>query len=222
VLGSIASDVGSLLDSPQARELIVRMGGVGSLTDAFLAAELGFVAVFASAFGIQTALRLRAEEVALRAGPVLATDVTRTRWAASHAVVALAGSSVLVVVAGAAAGLSHRPGGQAVGDVVGRLVVAALVQLPAVWVLTALALAFVGLLPRAAVGAWVALVLCVLLGELGSALRLPSRLLDLSPYTHVPRLPGGEVAWTPLAWLTAVALALAVAGFVGLRRRDVE
>jgi ABC-2 type transport system permease protein len=97
---------------------------------------------------------------------------------------------------------------------------AALVQLPAVWVLTALALAFVGLLPRATVGAWVALVLCVLLGELGSALRLPPRLLDLSPYTHVPRMPGGEVLWTPLAWLTAVAVALTVAAFVGLRRRD--
>ena len=222
VLGSIASDVGSLLDSPQARDLIVRMGGVGSLTDAFLAAELGFVAVFASAYGIQTALRLRSEEVALRAGPLLATAVSRARWTASHATVALAGSSVLVLVAGAAAGLTHRPGGQGVGAVVARLVGAALVQLPAVWVLTALALAIVGLVPRAAVGGWVALVLCVLLGELGSALRLPSRLLDLSPYTHVPRLPGGEVAWTPLTWLTAVALALAVAAFVGLRRRDVE
>lgn len=222
VLGSIASDVGSLLDTPQARDLVVRMGGAGSLSDAFLATELGFVAVFASAYGIQTALRLRSEEVALRAGPLLATPVTRARWLASHAAVALGGSSALVVVAGVAAGLTHRPGGEAVDAVVARLVGAALVQLPAVWVLTALALAFVGLVPRAAVGAWVALVLCVLLGELGSALGLPARLLQLSPYTHVPRLPGSAAAWTPLLWLTAVALALAATAFVGLRRRDVE
>ena len=221
-LGNIASDVGSLLDSPQARDLIVRMGGVGSLTDAFLATELGFVAVFAAAYGIQTALRLRSEEVALRAGPVLSTSVTRTRWTASHAVVAFAGSSALVVVAGAAAGLGHHGGDRGTGSTVVRLVGAGLVQLPAVWVMTALALALVGLVPRWVVGAWVALVLCVLLGELGSALRLPPRLLDLSPFTHVPKMPGGELAWTPLAWLTAVAVVLALAGFVGLRRRDVE
>lgn len=221
VLGSIASDVGSLLDSPQARDLVVRLGGAENLTDAFLAAELGFVGVFASAYGIATALRMRSEETALRAAPVLATAVSRTRWTASHAFIALVGSSALVMVAGAAAGLTHRaPGGTA--DTLWRLLGAALVQLPAVWVLTSLALAFVGLAPRLAVGAWVALVLCVLLGELGSALGLPQRLLDLSPFTHVPKLPGGALTTTPLAWLTAVAVALLVLAFVGMRRRDVE
>ncbi len=222
VLGSIASDVGSLLESPQTRDLIVRMGGVANLTDAFLAAELGFVGVFAAAYGIQTALRLRTEEVALRASPVLATAVSRTRWIASHAVVALAGASALVLVAGAAAGLTHRAPDAGTAHTVVRLVGAAVVQLPAVWLLTALALAFVGLVPRLVVGAWVALVLCVLLGELGSALGLSPRLLDVSPFTHVPKAPGGDVSPVPLVWLTAVAGVLLAAAFVGMRRRDVE
>jgi ABC-2 type transport system permease protein len=223
VLGSIASDVGSLLESPQARDLIVRLGGISDLTDAFLAAELGFVSVFASAFGIQAALRMRSEEAALRASPVLATSVSRVRWTTSHAVVALGGASALVLVAGAAAGLTHQaPAAGGVGHTLVRLVGAALVQLPAVWLLTALALAFVGVAPRFVVGAWVALVLCVLLGEIGSALGLPPRLLDVSPFTHVPKLPGGELAAAPLVWLTVVAAGLLVVAFAGLRRRDVE
>ena len=44
--------------------------------------------------------------------------------------------------------------------------------------------------------------------------------MDISPYTHLPHLPGGEVTATPLVVLTVVAAALAVAGLAGLRRRD--
>jgi putative exporter of polyketide antibiotics len=50
--------------------------------------------------------------------------------------------------------------------------------------------------------------------------QLDQRLLDLSPFTHVPKAPGAAVAAAPLVWLAAVAVALAAAGLVGLRRRD--
>jgi ABC-2 type transport system permease protein len=39
-------------------------------------------------------------------------------------------------------------------------------------------------------------------------------LLDVWPFTHVPKLPGGAVSATPLVWLAA-------AGLAGLRRRDI-
>ena len=45
-------------------------------------------------------------------------------------------------------------------------------------------------------------------------------MLDISPFSHVPRLPGSAVSATPLIWMAAVAVALAVAGLAGLRRRD--
>ena len=50
-------------------------------------------------------MRLRAEEAGLRAEPVLATAVGRVRWAMSHVVIALAGTTLLMVLAGAGAGL---------------------------------------------------------------------------------------------------------------------
>ena len=77
VLGNMASSLGGLLDSPGARDLITRMGGVQGLTDAFLSTEIGAGGVAAAAYGVQAVLRLRAEESALRAEPVLATGVTR-------------------------------------------------------------------------------------------------------------------------------------------------
>jgi ABC-2 type transport system permease protein len=46
--------------------------------------------------------------------------------------------------------------------------------------------------------------------------------MDLSPFTHLPKLPGVEVTATPFAWLLAVSAALALAGLVGFRRRDLS
>jgi ABC-2 type transport system permease protein len=61
----------------------------------------------------------------------------------------------------------------------------------------------------------------VLLEEFGRPLQLGKRVLDLSPFAHVPKLPGDDVFAAPLAWLTAIAVLLLAAGVLGLRRRDV-
>ena len=55
----------------------------------------------------------------------------------------------------------------------------------------------------------------------GPALNLSQAVLDISPFTHVPKLPGGTFSIAPLVWLSATALVLAAVGLVGLRRRDV-
>jgi hypothetical protein len=44
--------------------------------------------------------------------------------------------------------------------------------------------------------------------------------MDISPFTHIPKLPGGAVSAQPLLWLCAVALTMAMIGLAGLRRRD--
>lgn len=218
--GSIASSVGDMLENPQARELITRLGGVQGLTDAYLSVEMGFVGVIVSAYGIQAALRLRSEETGLRAEPVLATAVGRTRWALSHIVIALVGTTVLLIFGGLAVGLVH---GAQIGDMgqVGRMLGAALVQLPATWVLTGMVVALFGLAPRLVTAGWVALVAFLLLVELGPLLALDPRVVDISLFTHVPKLPGGELTMTPLVWLTAIAVALTTIGLAGFRHRDI-
>jgi ABC-2 type transport system permease protein len=98
---------------------------------------------------------------------------------------------------------------------------AALVQLPAVWVLPSIAVAAFGLVPRWTPLAWAAVAFFALLGQLGPMLKLSSWVLDVSPFRHIPQLPGGTFAATPLIWLMAVSGSLVLAGLIGIRRRDI-
>lgn len=219
VLGNIAVNVEDMLDSPQSRDMILTLGGVSGLQDAFIAAELGFMAVVGTAFGIQAVLRMQAEETSLRLEEVLATGTSRTRWMLGHASVAVVGPLLLALVSGVAVGVTDAAQTGEPRDV-GRVLAGALVQLPAVWVVVGLVVAAYGLTPRMTPVGWAALVLFLLLGELGPLLQLPGWALDLSPYGHVPRLPGGDVRLVPLLWLVSLAAALVIGGLVTFRRRD--
>lgn len=220
VLGNLASSIGGFFSSPQARDIFTRLGGAKVLTDAYLAAMLGIVGVVASAYGVQAAMRLRAEETAQHAEPLLATAISRTRWALSHTTVAMLGTTMLMLVAGLGAGLAF---GAREGDMgrAWRVVEGALAQVPAAWVLTGIVVAAFGLAPRFVAAGWAALVAFVLLGELGPLFRLDHWIMDVSPFAHVPRLPGAPLVLTPLITLIVVAVLLTAAGLAGFRRRDI-
>ncbi|MER7128387.1 ABC transporter permease [Streptosporangium saharense] len=221
VFGALALSVGDLVDdSPQLAGLMTRLGGAGAIVDAFLATEMSLLGMVAAGYAVQAALRPRAEEAAGRAEPVLAAAVPRWRWLAGHLVWTLGGAALLLAVAGLAAGLAH---GIRVGDPVGqalRIAGAAMVQVPAVWVPAGIAVLLFGIAPRLTTLVWMVLVAFVLLGQLGRLLGIDERIQDLSPFAHLPRVPGDEVTFGPLAWLLVVTAALVLAGVAGFRRRD--
>jgi ABC-2 type transport system permease protein len=221
-LGGISQSLKSILDSsPQVAQAIQQIGGQQSVVDSFMAAILDVIALAVSVYAIQAALRLRVEETASRAESVLAGSVGRLRWAASHLAFALLGSAFLLALAGTAIGLAVGVSQGDVGTQLPRLLGAAMVQVPAVWVLAGIAAALFGLLPKLTSLAWAALVVFLLLGQLGSLFQLSQWALDISPFTHLPKLPGGDFTATPLVWLVAVTVVLTAAGLVGFRRRDV-
>jgi ABC-2 type transport system permease protein len=89
-------------------------------------------------------------------------------------------------------------------------------------VVAGLAAAAFGWLPRWAVAvSWAVLGVCSAITELGPLLRLNHWVLDVSPFSQTPKLPGQAVAVQPLVWLVVVAAAGLVAGLAGWRRRDV-
>ncbi|MGC0421880.1 ABC transporter permease [Embleya sp. AB8] len=223
VFGGIADGAKDIVgDNTGTRDLFRRMGGHTDLTDAFLSTLLGILGLICVLFTAAAVLRLRDEETGNRAEPLLAGAVGRLRWAGGHLVIAYAGALAILAGGGLAMGLSY---GITVGDVSGqlpRILLAALAQAPAVWVMTGLAVLIVGTLPRLSTAVWGLVGLVIALGWLGPALKLPQAVLDVSPFGHLPKLPGADVTATPYAWLLALALLLPAAGLTALRRRDLD
>jgi ABC-2 type transport system permease protein len=220
-VGGAAKNVDSLVKtSPQLEDIIRRLGGSSGLTDVYLASTFGLMGLVVSAYAVQATLRARAEETALRAESVLATTASRARFLASHVTFALLGSAVLLIATGLGAGLSYGAATHDLGQVP-RLIGATLGLWPAVAVLAGIAVGLFGVRPGQSTLAWAALGLFALLGQLGPVLRLPQAVMDVSPYAHVPKLPGGDVRSTPFLVLAAVAAVLIGVGFGAFRRRDI-
>jgi ABC-2 type transport system permease protein len=218
-VGAIAKDVGDF--GEEIGEILRRFGNSDILTDAYFAGIMRVFALAAGGYLIQAVLRIRAEENALRAEPILSAPVSRWGWAGPHLLVAAGGTGVILVAVGLATGLAH---GLRVGDVGGEtapLVGAALLQLPAALTLGGLAFALTGLLPRLTAATWAVFGVVVTLSYIGELLELPEAILYLSPFRHTPQFPLAEVSATPLLILGALAAGLAVIGYVGIRRRDI-
>ncbi|MET8946003.1 ABC transporter permease [Streptomyces sp. NPDC004542] len=214
VYGGITDGAADLVrGNGKAREVFERMGGHSGLTDAFLASMTGMLGMIAALYVVASVLRLHGEETSGRAEPVLAGAVGRLRWAAGHLVPAFAGAALIMLLAGLGLAAGY---GKETGPVLG----ACLVQLPAVWVVGGVAVLLYGVVPRAATAAWGVAVAVLLIGWVGPALDAPQAVLDLSPFGHLPKLPGGDMAWAPVLALLGLAVVLVTAGLAGLRRRD--
>ncbi|GAA4909824.1 ABC-2 type transport system permease protein [Stackebrandtia albiflava] len=222
MLGSMVDGVQDMLDSSEfMQQVIMQMGGSDEITEAFIASMLGILGLVAAGYGIQAALKPRAEETGLRAEQLLATGVSRLGWTTGHLLFAYLGPAVVMAAGGVTMALSYGAVVDDFGTAVSQVAAGLAVQLPAIWVLTGLAVLLFGLAPRLLGLTWVALTLCLVFGQLGAALRLPQWALDLSPFTHIPQIPGEDPRLTPVLWLVGVAAAMTVAGLAGFRRRDV-
>ncbi|MBI2695568.1 ABC transporter permease [Mycobacterium nebraskense] len=222
LMGSVVQGIGDELgDSNAARDIVVRMGGTTALAEAFIAVAFTMLGMAAAAFAVSLTLRLHQEETGQRAETTLAGAVSRTRWLASHVLAAVLGSTVAMLVSGLAGGLVY---GAAAGDVGGKVAVvvaSAAVQLPAVWLLSAVTVGLFGLAPRFTPVAWGVLVAFIALYLIGSLAGFPQWLLDLEPFAHIPRV-GANFTGVPLLWLLAIDAGLITFGVMAFRRRDLR
>jgi ABC-2 type transport system permease protein len=219
VYGSLTESIEDFLGENPAMEDMLASLGRASLTDSYLATSLLIMALLATGPALQIVGRLRAEESEQRAEVVLATGTSRGRWAASHLVVALGGSGLALLAGGLGLGVAYAVTGGGARQVL-RLGGDALVHVPAVWLLTALAVALFGLVPRWTAAGWVALTGCLVIAMFGPLLDLPGWVRDLSPFQHTPPAPAAAVTALPLAALSVVTAGLLAIGLAAFRRRD--
>jgi ABC-2 type transport system permease protein len=186
---------------------------------------LGMVSVFYSALAT---LQLRSEEVAGHAELVLSTTVGRMRWIASHLVIVLVGTVIILAAGGFCMGLVR---GLSSGDFssFARVFIGTLLHAPAAWLITGAALLLFGIMPRFVVAMiWVVVLYVQLIGEvlgpilLGSMYRY-SLINALQPFHWVPRITsGGAFTPVPLLGLTGLSILLIIVGLAIFQRRTIS
>ena len=217
LMAAIIPGAESMLDSAGARDYIERLGGVGALQETLVAALVSVLAIVISCFAVAVVSHGGVEEHDGRTEEVLATATGRSTTFLAVGLVALGGAAWLLLVTGL--GMAIGAVGTAVSF--GGVLSASLVQIPAVWVVGALALVGLAQGSRWAVAGWVVLVAFFLVGPLAELLRLPGWVADLSPYSHVPKVPAESLTIGPEVALVALTALLLATAWWRYRTRDI-
>jgi ABC-2 type transport system permease protein len=220
VFGALSDRIEGLKGA--ATEWYATFGGDADLLGAYWASMMQIAGMAVAIYVVTLMLRLRHDEAEGTLEPVLGTAVSRLHWLGAYAVNALAGATLLILVYASAMSIT---GGQVLGgtaSLLRDLVGAALVQVPAIAVLGATVLTVVMVLPRWSVGvSWVLVVFSIFVGPMfGPSMGLPTWLLDLSPFTHVPNAPAVAISYGPVLGLGLACVFVATAGVLVLRRRN--
>jgi len=218
VFGGFAKSVADLLTVTHQFAI---PGGITGLSDSFLTSILGLSALIAAAYTIMAILQMQSEETKARLDSVLASPVSRLRWAASYVLLAAVGTVIVLAAVGLPAGLAYGLSTGNVGYELPRVLAATMVYMPAIWVMAGIAVALYGLIPRFTPVSWGALLGVIFIGLFGPSLQLNQSIMDISPFTHVQAVLVSGVSVMPLVSLTLAALILTIVGLIGFQRRGI-
>ncbi len=205
-------------DSRGIQDLLERIGGAGAFRDTLLGAVISVLSLVVTCFAVAVVSHGGSDEHDGRTEQVLATATSRSRAFLATTLVALGSVTWLLLVSGVALALGV---GTDTDHSFGRLVASSLAQAPAVWTVVALVVLCFALRSRWALLGWGIVVLLATLGQIGELLDLPQWVLDLSPYTHAPRMPLEDFDLGPALALTAIAAVLVVVAWQRYRTRDI-
>lgn len=221
VFGSFVKNVQVLTGGEQVRKTLSELGGSQNPTDAYIGAIMEVFAIMAAAVALTVIGRARAEEAEGRIEPVLAGTPSRARWVASHAVFAVLGPVLVLAAAGLGAGLSDGLSTHEPAHALGSLLGAAFAQAPAVVLIAALAALLFAVVPKYTGASWGLYALFAFLSLVGPELKVGQYVLDASPFSQAPKLPGAAFRVTPVVVMGALAAAGLAAVLAVFRRRDV-
>ena len=223
VMGSLMSTMIDFLAQDKSyQRVMAEMGLDQALT------ILGFLALIGVMFGVAVALQVawrigaaRGEEESGRLEAVLARRVSRLRWLGGHALLTLLGGVLLLAATGTALWFGVAVSGSSEISWADAIR-AAFNTLPVVVLISGLAVATFGLLPRLTVAVPVTVtVVGYVVTLLGPALSWPSWVLNLSPFTHLAWVPAVPWAATSGIIMTCLGLGLLGVGLLAFNRRDV-
>lgn len=219
--GSVLGSVDDMLSGMSDLERSILAESGGSLEESFAITIAGMNAFVATVFGLLVIGRAHTEETGGRGELLAAAPIPRAAWPGSYLPAALLTAGLGALAGGASLGAI---GSASVGDgaFFGKLLGAATAQIPAIWVMVALAFALYAWLPRSGWLRWLPWVYAFVVGLFGDLLKLPDAARNVSPYEHTPQYPVHDMEPLPLIALLATAAAVTLIGYIGVRRRNLQ
>jgi len=217
VFGAISPSFDAF-DSGGIQDMLERIGGAGVFRDTLLGAVVSVLSLVVTCFAIAVVNHGGSDEHDGRTEQVLATATSRSRAFLATTLVALGAATWLLLVTGVALALGV---GNDTDHSFGRLVASSVAQAPAVWTVAGLAVLGFAFRSRWTFLGWGLVVLFGTIGQIGELLDLPQWVLDLSPYSHSPRMPLEDFQLGPALALTAIAAVLVVVAWQRYRTRDI-
>lgn len=214
--------------SSEAQEFLLRYSGSAdaSITNIYLELILVSMGMTVALYTALAALRLHSEEVSGRADLVLSTATSRMRWVASHFAFALLGTAVVMAAGGGVFGLVDGLMNGNLATELPRVLLGALLYVPAAWTVGGLTVLLFGVAPRVAVAmSWAVFIYINFVGELFGPILFGASYQTanaLQPFHYIPKITsGGGFTAMPLLVLVSITLMFAAAGVFAFRRRDV-
>ena len=219
---SIFGDIDSFIEGNELYAQLVMIADGFTPTQLFAGMVLNMLAVFTAIPVIQFVFKAQSEEKHGRSELIFATPVKRTTYLAGYFGIAWVSTVIFQVVTVLGMYVTAVGLGPEIAEQLplGELFVAGLVYLPGLWVLLGLATCLLGFAPKLTGLTWIMLVFTFLMVMFGRLFNLPTFVENLSPMANIPQVPVESINWGTLGLLTAVAVGLSVAGFVGYARRE--
>lgn len=219
--GSVLGDLESFFtDNDRMQDLLTPIEG-SSLTEQFLTMLMSVISMICTIPSLMAVLKLKGEERRNRTEHLLSRAVSRIRLMGSYFAISLVCGFVmlsLAVIGLGAIGNSVMEEGIAFS----KLYSAAIVYLPAMWVMIGIAILLIGIAPKLSSLVWAYLTYSFFVVYLGGLLQLPEWMSTLSPFDHIPKLPVEELDYMKIVTLSIVAIVIIAVGFIGYRKRDIQ
>ncbi|ADU31065.1 ABC transporter permease [Evansella cellulosilytica] len=219
--GSVLGDLEAFFgDNEMMKQILADIEGA-SIVEQFLPMLMIVITLLATVPPIMAMNKLRGEEKKDRIDHILGRAISRNHLMGSYIVIAVINGFLMFSLAALglwSAGDAVMEEGLSFSMIYGTM----MSYFPAMLVMVAICVFFIGFLPRLTSLIWLYFLYSFMTLYLGNMFQLSDWVGKLSPFGHIPQAPVEEVTFLPLIILSLIAVLLMVVGFIGFNRRDIE
>ena len=190
-----------------------------SLTEQYLTMLMSIISMMCTIPALLFMLKLKGEEKKHFVEYLLTHAISRSKVLGSYVMISLVFGSLMLIFS--VIGLWSASLGFEDSLSLSVILQSALVYLPAIWVMTGLAVLLIGYFPKWTFVTWLYLSYSFVVVYFGGLFQFPEWLAKLSPFGNVPKTPIEELNLIQLITLIVIAISLIILGFNGYKNRDI-